>query len=125
MSYRFVIKGRLPGLNEFISSARGQPWWAAANKKKKAMKEVAGAIWQAKFPKFIVPVSLSIKFIEKDGRRDRDNVTSGGTKVILDALKHLGVIQNDSRKWVVDIQTDTKDIDKADPRVEVEITEVL
>lgn len=76
-------------------------------------------------PKFTVPIIIKFKWIEPNARRDRDNVCGGGAKVILDAMKHMGIIKNDSRRWVMDTQHDTTCIDKNNPRVELEIAEVL
>lgn len=75
-------------------------------------------------PKFSVPVIIKFKWVEPNGRRDRDNVSGGGAKVILDAMKHMEIIKNDSRKWVLDCKHDTTQIDPARPRIEIEITEV-
>lgn len=87
------------------------------------MRLVAAAIWEKNIPAYKVPVTIHIRFFEQNARRDRDNVSSGGTKVILDTMKHLGVIVDDSRKWVLDVRHDTSKLDKENPRVEVDIIE--
>jgi Holliday junction resolvase RusA-like endonuclease len=120
--HAFTIAGRLPGYNDLKASTAY--WWKAANAKKRGMQLVGWAILEAGLPKFEKPVIVKIKCIERDGRRDRDNVSSGAGKVILDALQQQGVIENDNRKCVRDIQYDTTQIDKENPRVEVTLEEV-
>lgn len=122
MIYRVVIEGRLPGLNEMIAS-QGRPWWAGRAVKEKAMKNVMKQLVASNVPKFTVPIELQINWVEKDARRDRDNVSGGGAKILLDAMKQLGLIVNDSRKWVSDIRHDTSKLDKLNPRVEIIIVE--
>lgn len=123
MTYHITLEGRLPGLNELISS-QGRPWWACRATKEKAMKNVMLQLRGINaLPKFTVPITITMKWIEQNARRDRDNVSSGGSKIILDAMKQMGIIADDSRKWVKDIQHDTSVIDKARPRIEVQITE--
>jgi Holliday junction resolvase RusA-like endonuclease len=119
----FMIEGRLPGMNDLISTARGKPWWSGRNMKKKAMHVVACAIDLARIPKFINPVTIHMQFVESNARRDRDNVTSGGSKIIMDTLTHKGIIPNDTRRWVTNITHATDVIDKEHPRVMVSITE--
>lgn len=119
-----TIEGRLPGLNDLISS-RGRPWWACQKTKDNAMELVMWEFKRFKVPAFKVPIILKIAWIEKNRRRDRDNVSSGGSKIILDAMKHLGIIIDDSRRWVHDIQNGTTQIDKVRPRIEIWIEEVL
>lgn len=118
-----VILGRLPGLNELISG-RGRPWWRCRKVKDEAMQVVQWHFHEAKINPYVVPIILAVKWIERDGRRDRDNVTSGGAKILLDAMKKQGIIVDDSRKWVFDIQHDTSMIDKNNPRVEITIIRV-
>lgn len=124
MIYRFIINGRLPGLNDMIAS-RGRPWFMGHAVKTKAIKMVRAFLIAENIPKFKLPIFLRIKWIERDKRRDRDNVSGGGSKILLDAMKQHGIIINDSRKWVHDIRHDTSIVDKVNPRIEIEIEEVL
>ena len=120
---RVVLDGRLPGLNELIGSV-GRPWWACRRTKRDAMNRVMMELMAQNIPPFKRPIVVRIKWIEKDARRDRDNVSSGGTKILLDAMKQRGLIRDDSRRWVKDIRHDTSVIDKQRPRIEIEIEEV-
>lgn len=88
------------------------------------MARVAWTLNICKVPKFTNPVIISFCWVEPNGRRDRDNVSGGGAKVILDTMKHLGIIQNDTRRWVMDLRHDTTQIDKTNPRIEITIEEV-
>lgn len=120
---RIVIQGRLPSMNEMIGY-RGRPWWMCREVKLKAVRQVAWELNAQRVPKFTKPITLRFTWVEKDKRRDRDNVAAGGSKIFLDAMKEMDLIKDDSRKWVADIQHDTTRIDKTNPHVEVLITEV-
>jgi len=96
--HSFTIPGRLPGLNEMIRSARGNKY-AAAKEKKRSDDWCAWYAKQARLPAIKKPVLVSFIWMEPDARRDVDNIAAGA-KFILDALVHLGVLQNDSQKWV-------------------------
>ena len=67
------------------------------------------------------PAKLKIVFYEPDRRRDVDNV-SFASKFILDGLVKAQILQNDSQKYVSEIQS-TVGVDKKNPRIEVEIIE--
>lgn len=118
----FVIPGRLPGLNDMIAS-QGRPWWMGRKVKEDAMSDVMKIMLAYGVPAFKIPVKVHFTWIEKNARRDRDNVMSGGSKIVLDAMKQKGVIIDDSRKWITDITHDTTQLDKLNPRVIVEISE--
>lgn len=121
MIAKFNIPGRLPGLNEIIAKINRNRW-AGSKQKKDVTAECAYWIRIYKVPAFLSPVIVRFKWIEPNARRDRDNVQSG-SKFILDALQAVGVIVNDSRKWVLDVQHDTSEVDKNNPRVEVIISD--
>lgn len=118
---KFVIHGRLDGLNALISANRSG-WQAGASQKKKNQKKVVEAIFlQAPDAIFDRQVTLKIKWYEKDGRRDPDNVFSA-VKYILDGMVEFGTIPNDNQKYVKGISNELF-IDKNDPRIEVEVLE--
>lgn len=66
---------------------------------------------------------MKYKWFEKDRRRDLDNISSFGRKVIQDALVKTRVLENDGWRHIVGF-SDEFYIDKKSPRIEVEITEV-
>lgn len=66
---------------------------------------------------------MTYTWYEPNKRRDLDNVSSFGRKVIQDALVETRVLENDGWKNIVGFQ-DNFYIDADNPRVEVVIREV-
>lgn len=97
----FMIKLKLPSLNELINVTRTNKYQAAAFKKD--IEEAIGwSIKQAQtkgLQKVTEPCDILIDFFESTKRRDVDNIQSS-TKYILDAMQKCGVLPNDNRKWV-------------------------
>ena len=90
----FTIPGTLPGLNEYINAERRNKY-AAAKLKKNAEALVLYLIkrlgkWRAKKPVYMI-----YHWYEPNRRRDMDNISSFGRKVIQDALVRAGVLEND------------------------------
>lgn len=71
---KFVILGTLPGLNEYISAERSNRHSAA--KMKKQTEYAIGMIARSQHRKahFKRPVVMRYLWVEKDRRRDLDNV---------------------------------------------------
>jgi Holliday junction resolvase RusA-like endonuclease len=116
---RFTIPGRLPSLNESFKVGRYR--FGASRKRQIQKKWVGDWIVAANVPIFKCQIDIVVTWVEKDRRRDYDNI-SAGIKVILDALVKTGRIPNDGRKWVAP-PIHLFQIDKKNPRVEVEIRE--
>lgn len=115
---RLVIPGRLPGRNEAEKAARTH-WAVGAKFKKEATELVA---WEAVRQHIVprqCPVKVTVTFYEKDYKRDEDNVQSG-VKYILDGLVSAGRIPNDTRRNVR-LNVKPVEVDKLNPRIEVEI----
>lgn len=66
---------------------------------------------------------MRYRWYEKDRRRDLDNVSSFGRKVIQDALVQTHVLKNDGWKEITGF-SDEFFVDADNPRIEVEIEEV-
>lgn len=120
---KLVIPGPLPGLNEYIDAERSHRQ-KGANLKRSAQKIVelcAKKQLRGFHPKG--PVWMSYTWYERDRRRDKDNISSFGRKVIQDGLVKAGVLKNDG--WS-DIEgfSDRFAVDKKNPRVEIEIEEI-
>ncbi len=113
----FTILGRLESLNQTLKIPRHRFW--QSQRRQRMKREIANWILGADVPKFADPVRIHIHWIEKDLRRDLDNIRAGA-KLILDALVVMERITNDSRKWVVSL-TDSYGTDKKKPRIEVTI----
>lgn len=119
MEAKFTIQGRLPGYNELTHGH-----WASCQRiKNVAMETVGWAAEAAKIKPVRGRVKVTIRCYEPNRRRDDDNVTSGASKVILDALQNCGILSGDGQKYVRCIKRPVE-VDKANPRVEVEISEV-
>lgn len=118
---KFVINGRLDGLNEYINACRDNKYRANTMKRENEFM-VFIAIKQAKLKKVTkYPVCLHITFYEPNYRRDLDNI-SFATKFILDALVKSGVLEDDGQKYVGGLEYEFKK-SKENPRIEVELIE--
>ena len=120
---RLVIPGRLPGLNEYIEANRANRQKGAAMKRQWERVVVLAARAQLKGWKARGPVEIRYLWVEKDRRRDKDNISSFGRKAVQDALVKAGVLPNDGWRDIARF-TDDFAVDRDNPRVEVEILEV-
>ena len=118
----FIILGRLPGLNEYTRECRRNPY--AGNAMKKETEEVVfWAIRAAKLGPVRPPVRIAFKWIERNKKRDLDNISAFGHKVIQDALVKAHILPGDGWACIVGLSDDF-DVDADNPRIEVTITEV-
>ena len=132
---RFVIYGKLPGLNDYTKANRtvrklknGKIFSLGSVMKKKNQeninKYIVFALSKGELEKVDrYPIGLTIKWYEPNNLRDIDNITFG-TKFILDSMVCMGIIENDSRKYVDSIEHSVF-MDKDNPRIEVEINEPM
>ena len=81
------------------------------------------ALVQLKKLKIKKPVTMSYLWVEQDRRRDMDNVSSFGRKVIQDGLVKSGILRNDGWKEIKGF-SDSFAVDQRNPRIEVTITEL-
>lgn len=120
---KLVIPGRLPGLNEYIAAER-QHRQKAAKLKREAEDRVLWCArsclrgWKARGP-----VVMRYTWYEPDRRRDKDNISGYGRKLIQDALVKGGYLHNDGWADIIGF-SDVFAVDKKRPRVEVEIEEI-
>lgn len=120
--YKIVIPGRLPGLNDYIH-AMNHNRHNGADMKREHMNDVMWIIRsQMGTRKIKRPVYVRFLWVEKDKRRDRDNISAFGRKVILDALVALGTIKDDGWDYVTGL-SDRYAVSKSNPRIEVELIE--
>jgi len=120
---KLIIPGRLPGLNDYIASERTNRYKAAAMKKEAEGLVIAAARktlrgWRARNP-----VMMYYLWVEKDRRRDKDNVSGYGRKIIQDALVKAGYLRNDGWADIVGFADDFT-VNKGNPHIEVVIEEV-
>lgn len=119
----FIIPGRLPGMNEYTAACRRHRM-AGAAMKKTAQEQCAWAMVTAKRQGVHLNRSdVFIKYVEPNKRRDKDNISAFGNKVILDALQQMKIIDGDGWNSVAKLTNDW-DVDKKNPRIEVYLTEV-
>ena len=123
MTYRFTIPGRLPGLNEYITACRTSPYKGAKLKADAERAVTAAAQTQLRGLRITRPVTMDYAWIEKDRRRDLDNVSSFGRKIIQDSLVQCGILRNDGWKEITGF-SDAFAVDKKHPRIEVTILEI-
>ena len=117
MTYKIVIPGRLPGLNELINESRRNRY--AGNTMKRDAEFLVKLVAR-KLPTLKPPCDFVFDWVEKDKRRDKDNISSGGRKIIFDSLVKLGKLENDG--WgQIGNYADRFHVDKKEPRVVVTI----
>src|SRR5690606_4572198 len=108
-------------MNDIILLARGDKY--ASNKQTKEYTDmVAFLAKQAKLPR-MNKVDVAIHWYESDKRRDKDNIMAG-TKFIFDGLVKAGVLPNDGWKNIGNI-SHLFYVDRTNPRIEVELREVV
>lgn len=123
MHHTLIIPGRLDNLNDYIKACRTNQYKGAHLKAKNENKVQAEIYEQLGRLRITHPVRMSYRWYEKDRRRDLDNVSSFGRKVIQDALVETRVLRNDGWKEIIGF-SDEFYVDKNHPRIEVEIEEV-
>lgn len=118
---KFIIDGRLDDLNKYTKACRGNAY--AGAKMKKDNEKVCMFYIQKFKLKHIenYPIKVKINWYEKNRRRDIDGITFA-TKFILDSLVKMKIIDDDSQKYVNEIEHHVY-IDKENPRIEVTIIE--
>lgn len=118
----FTILARLDGLNEYTKACRSNAY--VGNK----MKMENELIIKAAIKKAILspiskyPVKLIIDWYEPNRKRDIDNITFA-TKFILDSLVKTKILQDDSQKYINEIEHHIY-VDKNKPHIDVKIIEL-
>ena len=121
MKQKFIIRGSLPGLNEYINAERTNRY-KGAELKGRAESIVLHSLrslgkWRAEGPVYMV-----YHWYCADRRRDKDNISSFGRKVIQDALVKAKILENDGWKQIVGFE-DRFYVDRKNPRIVVESEE--
>ena len=123
MEYLLIIPGTLPNLNDYIAAERTNRH-KGAKMKADSGNVVAVAIRQClRGVRIEKPVYMKYTWYEPNKRRDLDNISSFGRKVIQDALVNAAALKDDGWKHVVGF-SDRFEVDKENPRIEVIIKEV-
>lgn len=122
MKYKIEIPFKLPSLNDYIRICNRNRF-EGNNFKKGVENNIIWAIKRAKTPAIEKPVRIKYTWIEKNKKRDIDNVSSA-KKYILDALQRAKILKNDSPKYVIAHEDDFKYDKNNGDRVIIEIEEV-
>lgn len=125
ITYKLVIDGKLPNLNDYTRANRTvNRGYSLGSKMKKETEEIISfyIMRDLKGIHFDKKVKIDFKWYEENKKRDIDNVAFG-KKFILDALVRNGIIQTDGWRGVAGF-TDSFFIDKNNPRIEVLIEKV-
>ena len=123
MEYLLIIPGRLDNLNDYIGAERAHRYKGAQMKSdtqnicKMAIRKCLRGVTIQK------PVFMRYLWVEKNARRDLDNISSFGRKVIQDALVEEGVLRDDGWKEIIGFSDQFK-VDREKPHIEVRIVEV-
>lgn len=118
-----VIDGRLDNLNDYISAERSNRYKGAQMKKKNEQIVLSDIYSQLGRLRIAKPVWMSYKWYEKNRRRDLDNISSFGRKVIQDALVIAKVLPDDGWRYIRGFD-DSFYVDASNPRIEVIIKEI-
>ena len=120
---KLIIPGRLPNLNEYIEACRRNKY--KANKMKREAEDLVMlcARQQLRGWKARGPVMMYYLWVEKDRRRDKDNISGYGRKIIQDALVKAKFLKNDGWNDIEGFADDFA-VDKGRPRIEVVIEEI-
>ncbi|SBV94109.1 Endodeoxyribonuclease RusA [uncultured Eubacteriales bacterium] len=117
---KLTIPGTLPNLNDYITAERTSRYKAAAMKRQAEQAVMLVAKRHLRGVRFDRPVTMRYTWYEPNRRRDKDNVSSFGRKVIQDALVRAGILKNDG--WAeIERFEDSFVVDAKHPRIEVEI----
>lgn len=94
--YTVTIPMKLPSLNDYVDVCRTNPY--KASKFKKDIENEIG-LFIFDLPRFEKPVVIHFHWIEKNKKRDLDNIAYA-KKHILDALVKFNKLSDDNRKCV-------------------------
>jgi hypothetical protein len=118
-----TIPFTLPGLNDYIAAERTHRQKGAAMKRDSQQAVMLILRRQIK-GRLREPVTLHYTWVERDRRRDKDNISGFGHKVIQDSLVSIGALKNDG--WLnIEGFTDTFQVDKHHPRIEIDVEEAI
>lgn len=118
-----VIPGTLPGLNEYIAAERTNRYKAAAMKREAENLVLWAAKQCLRGWKARASVRMEYTWVERNRRRDKDNISAYGRKIIQDALVKGGYLQGDGWAHISGF-ADEFAVDKGHPRIEVRICQL-
>lgn len=122
MKYLLIIHGKLSNLNDYINACRTNPYKGSKMKKENEAKVLQEIYSQLRRLRITRPVTMRYTWYEPNKRRDLDNISSFGRKVIQDALVAAKVLKNDGWNEIKGY-SDEFYVDSKNPRIEVLIEE--
>lgn len=123
MEYLLTVHASLNNLNDYISAERASRYKGADMKARNETLVKIAIKQQLRGLRIETPVYMEYRWYEKNRRRDLDNISSFGRKVIQDSLVQTHVLQNDGWKEIIGFSDDFF-VDADNPRIEVLIREV-
>lgn len=123
MQHLLTINGRLDNMNDYTRACRTNQYKGAKMKQKNEAVVIRAILEQLGRLRITKPVIIRYRWYEPNKRRDLDNISSFGRKVIQDALVQTKVLRDDGWSYITGFQ-DAFVVDKERPRIEVEIEEV-
>lgn len=120
---KLIIPCQLHGMNDYIGELNKSRHAGAALKKTDQRTVELCAKTQLRKFRPTGPVWMKYIWYERNKKRDKDNISSFGRKVIQDGLVKAGVLENDGWKHIEGF-SDRFRVDEKRPRIEVEIIEV-
>ena len=109
-------------MNDYTSACRTNQYKGAKMKHNNESVVIQAIYEQLGRTRIKKPVRMIYHWYEPNRRRDLDNISAFGRKVIQDALVATKVLQDDGWKYISGFQ-DEFYVDKENPRIEVEIIE--
>lgn len=122
MIHTIKLKGVLIGLNEYVTAERSNKYKASEIKRHTEHFIVCEIRKQLKNKKVKTPVFIKYTWIEKNKKRDKDNIAFA-KKFIQDAMVKSGIIENDGWGEIAGFEDNFK-VDKENAGVIIEIIEV-
>ena len=121
-SSKLIIPGKLHGLNDCLDACK--IGYRRGSALKRADQDAVEWLIRSQLRgvRFTKPVYMIYRWFEPDRRRDKDNISSFGRKVIQDALVNCRIIKNDGWRYIEGFE-DHFYVDSKKPRIEVEIIE--
>lgn len=120
---KLTIPGRLPGLNEAFGAARTNRHVEANTRRSFENLIIMCAKRDLRKWHPSGAVILHYRFYEPNKRRDKDNVAGYAMKLIQDSLVKAGYLRGDGWQYIENFDFAWA-VDKARPRVEVELEEI-
>ncbi|MDN6161618.1 RusA family crossover junction endodeoxyribonuclease [Tetragenococcus halophilus] len=117
---KIVIPGSLTDLNTYTNAERTNRYKGAKIKKQNTYK-AAAAFMPVRTQKLSLPIKLHITWFCENRRIDPDNVAFA-KKFLLDGMQEAGCLKNDGFNQIKGF-VDEFEIDKENPRIEVNIIE--